>query len=142
MTPKSSSVKYCINIIRFLHLKSRHPHPFKDSWYVKTMHTGIERAKGCVVHRKTPVLFLIKHGQHLSGVADCVFCYMETEQSTVTVHVKWSKTVQCRKKILTISLPLPTEKILTISLPLTTEKILTISLPLPTEKIYSPYPCP
>ena len=140
---KPSSVKQYLNIIRILHLECGHPHPFKDSWYVKTTLTGIEKAKGCVVHRKTPVtpdiLLLIKRGLNLSCVEDCVFwaaclvlffgllrksnlfqdngdfdaskqltrdCFLETEQSTVTVHVKWSKTLQCREKILTISLPL------------------------------------
>ena len=200
-------------MIRILHLECGHPHPFNDSWYVKTTLTGIEKAKGCVVHRKTPVapdiLLHIKRCLNFSCVEDCVLwaaclvlffgllrksnlfqdngdidaskqlprdCFLETEQSTitvletehgtvtvleteqgtvtvleteqgtvtvleteqgtvtvleteqstvtvleteqstvtvleteqstVTVHVKWSKTLQCREKILTISLPL------------------------------------
>ena len=71
---KPSSVKQYLNIIRILHLECGHPHPFKDSWYVKTL-MGIEKAKGCVVHRKTPVtpdiLLLIKRGLNLSCVEDC-----------------------------------------------------------------------
>ena len=74
---KPSSVKQYLNIIRTLHLKCGHPHPFKDSWYVKTTLTGIEKAKGCVVHRKTPltpdILLPIKRGLNLSCVEDCVF---------------------------------------------------------------------
>ena len=34
-------------------------------------------------------------------------CFLETEQSTDIVHVKWSKTLQCREKILTMHIPVP-----------------------------------
>ena len=74
---KPSSVTQYINIIRVLHLECGLPHPFKESWLVKTTVKGIERTKGCAPARKTPItpelLLAIKRGLNLATVKDCVF---------------------------------------------------------------------
>jgi hypothetical protein len=72
-----SSVKQYLNIIRILHLECGMEHPYAESWYVKTTLKGIERVKGCTVHRKTPitpqVLLMMRTKLDLSCVKHKVF---------------------------------------------------------------------
>jgi len=74
---KPSSVRQYLNIIRILHLESGLDHPFKESWLVKTTLKGIEREKGCEVHRKSPVtpemLLQLKSQLNLNCKSDCIF---------------------------------------------------------------------
>lgn len=74
---KPTSIKQYINIVRVLHLECGLPHPFKDSWLVKSTLRGIERVKGCEVNRKSPVtpdlLLQIKTQLRLDRLQDCIF---------------------------------------------------------------------
>lgn len=72
-----SSVRQYLNIIRILHLESGLPHPFADSWLVKTTLRGIEKVKGKTIKRKAPVtptiLLGIKQRLNLSDHCDAIF---------------------------------------------------------------------
>ena len=74
---KPSSVRQYINIVRVMHLESGLPHPFQDSWLVKTTLRGIDRDKGCSVNRKSPItpalLLSLKTQLNLSHPNDVIF---------------------------------------------------------------------
>ena len=54
-TLKPSSVRQYLNIVRLLHPESGLEHVYKDSWVIKSTLRGIDRTKGCAVHRKAPI---------------------------------------------------------------------------------------
>lgn len=75
-TRKPATVKQYLNIVRLLHIEAGLPHPYQDSWVVKSTLRGIDRVKGCEVNRKTPMtpeLLLTIKSKLSTSSADCVF---------------------------------------------------------------------
>ncbi|KAK7464563.1 hypothetical protein BaRGS_00037873 [Batillaria attramentaria] len=70
-----TSVAQYLNIVRLLHLECGKPHPFDESWLVKSTLRGIEKVKGCAPNRKAPMtpqlLLQLKKKLNLARPPDC-----------------------------------------------------------------------
>ncbi len=52
---KPQSIAKYLNIVRLLHIEADFPNPLEDNWVIKSLLTGIKRAKGQAVKRKLPI---------------------------------------------------------------------------------------
>lgn len=74
---KPQSISKYLNIVRLLHIEADLPNPLQDNWLLKSLLTGIKRAKGCKVNKKLPItpqlLLRIKRQLDFKNPLDVVF---------------------------------------------------------------------